>query len=69
MRQDNLHLLIEEWKILNNERKQLHRNETGDVDRKMVNLEEIINRELVNHPEAREEYKEIIENFLTYNEE
>lgn len=69
MRQDNLHLLIEEWKILNKEREATYRNERWDIDRKMVNLEEIINREIVNHPEAREEYKEIIENFLTYEEE
>lgn len=68
MRQDNLHLLIEEWKILNNERKQLHRNETGDVDRKMVNLEEIINREIVNHPEARDTYENILNEFLTSKE-
>jgi hypothetical protein len=68
MRQDNLHLLIEEWKILNNERKQLHRNETGDVDRKMVNLEEIINREIVNHPEARDTYEDILNEFLTSKE-
>lgn len=68
MRQDNLHLLIEERKILNNERKQLHRNETGDVDRKMVNLEEIINREIVNHPEARDTYEDILNEFLTSKE-
>ena len=68
MRQDNLHLLIEERKILNNERKQLHRNETGDVDRKMVNLEEIINREIVNHPEARDTYENILNEFLTSKE-
>lgn len=68
MRQDNLHLLIEEWKILNNERKQLHRNETGDVDRKMVNLEEIINKEIVYHPEARETYEDILNEFLTSKE-
>lgn len=68
MRQDNLHLLIEEWKILNDERKQLHRNETGDVDRKMVNLEEIINREIVNHPEARDTYEDILNEFLTSKE-
>ena len=68
MWQDNLHLLIEEWKILNNERKQLHRNETGDVDRKMVNLEEIINREIVNHPEARDTYEDILNEFLTSKE-
>ena len=68
MWQDNLHLLIEEWKILNNERKQLHRNETGDIDRKMVNLEEIINREIVNHPEARDTYEDILNEFLTSKE-
>lgn len=69
MRQDNLHLLIEEWKILNNERKQLHRNETGDIDRKMVNLEEIINKEIVNHPEVKEIYEDILNKFLTSKEE
>lgn len=69
MRQDNLHLLFTEWQCLNKEREATYRNERWDIDRKMVNLEEIINREIVNHPEAREEYKEIIENFLTYEEE
>lgn len=68
MRQDNLHLLIEEWKILNEERKQLHRNERWDIDRKMVNIEEIVNKEIVNHPEARDEYEDILNEFLTSNE-
>ena len=68
MRQDNLHLLIEEWKILNEERKQLHRNERWDIDRKMVNLEEIVNREIVNHPEARDTYEDILNEFLTSKE-